>query len=166
MSEFELNSDAFDDNGLLPEAHEKISPPLRWTDPPAGTRSLALVVEKQTKLHAPWEESLAAEPITYWLVWGLPPRAGRLDAGVSLLHEGLSSNGRLGYAPSRPPAYKRRVLLFRMLALSDEVTLARGATRAELMQATIGRVLGEAVLEVRWDPGRPRWYERLGRLLR
>ena len=166
MSEFELNSDAFDDDGLLPEAHEKISPPLRWTDPPAGTRSLALVVEKQPKLHTPWEESLATEPVTYWLAWGLPPHAGSLDAGVSLLREGRSSSGALGYTPTRPPAYKRRVLLFRMLALSDELTLARGATRAELMQATLGLVLAEADLRVRWDPGRPRWYERLGRLLR
>ncbi|HEX4929285.1 MAG TPA: YbhB/YbcL family Raf kinase inhibitor-like protein [Gaiellaceae bacterium] len=166
MTKFELSSDAFDDDGLLPDAYERVSPPLRWTDPPPGTRSLALVVERQPKLHAPWDETLTEEPVTYWLVWGLPPHAGSLDAGVSLLREGLSSSGRFGYAPTRPPAYKRRVLLFRMLALSSELTLARGATRAEFMQATLGLVLAEAELEVRWDPGRPRWYERLGRLLR
>ena len=166
MSRFELSSDAFDDGGLLPELYESVSPPLRWTDPPEGARSLALVVEKQPQLHTPWEESLAVQPDTYWLAWGLPPRAGNLDSGASLLREGLSSSGRLGYAPTRPPAYKRRVLLFRLLALSDELALARGATRAEFMQGTLGLVLAEADLMVRWDPGRPRWYERLGQLLR
>lgn len=165
MSEFELGSDAFVDGGLLPETHATVSPPLRWTDPPAGTRSLALVVEKQRKLHTPWEEALEAGPETYWLAWGFPPQAGRLDAGVSLLREGLTSNGVLGYAPVPPPSYKSSRLLFRLLALSDELALARGATREQLLQAMLGLVLAEADLAVRWEPGRPRWSERLRRLL-
>ena len=166
MSEFVLTSDAFDDGGLLPDIYEATSPPLRWTDPPEGTRSLALVLEKQPKLHTPWEEALSTQPDTYWLAWGLPPRAGHLAAGVSLLREGLSSSGVIGYAPIRPLAYKGRLFLFRLLALSDELTLARGATRTQLMQATLGLVLAEADLEVRWDPGRTPWTERLRRLLR
>ena len=55
--------------------------------------------------------------------------------------------------------------MFRLLALSDELRLDRGATRSELMQGAAGLVLDEADLETVWEPGRPRFYERLRRLI-
>lgn len=61
---FELHSNAFGDYGLYPDDHVDLSPPLEWTDPPEGTRSLALVVEQRPRLHTPWEEALRSEPQT------------------------------------------------------------------------------------------------------
>ena len=44
-----LTSTAFTDHGDIPSRHtcegEDVAPPLAWTDVPAGTRSLALVVD-------------------------------------------------------------------------------------------------------------------------
>lgn len=163
---FELRSSAFVDYGLLPEEHVRTSPPLEWTEPPPGTRSLALIAEKRPKLHAPWSEALEADPETYWLAWGLPPSAGRLGAGASLLREGTGSAGEVGYA-LRPVLGKghRRVIAFRLLALSEGIDLPRGAGRAELLQACVGLVLEEADLEAIEEPGRPRIFERLRRRL-
>lgn len=165
MSEFGLRSEAFDDYGLLPERYADASPPLRWTDPPEGTRSLAVVVERRPKLHTPWEQTLASEPETYWLAWGLPPRAGHLDVGVSLLREGTGSNGTVGYALPPMLSDKSLVFVFRLLAVADELSLARGATRTELMQAAYGLILAEADLEAVWGQGPPRFFKHLRRLL-
>lgn len=163
---FELRSPAFRDYGLLPDRYLRTSPPLEWTEPPGGTRSLALIAEKRPKLHAPWSETLEGDPETYWLAWGLPPRAGKLDAGVSLLREGTGTAGRVGYAVE-PPLEKghRRVIVFRLVALSEEIELPRGAGRMELLQACAGLVLDEADLEVIEEPGRPRIFELLRRLV-
>ena len=162
---FALTSSAFDDFGLFPPECATVSPPLRWTEPPAGARSLALLLELRPKLYTPWERTLEAEPDTYWLAWGLPPHAGELGAGAKLPREGTGSTGEIGY--SLPPITRkqRRVLVFRLLALSDQLGLDRGATRGELMQAAAGLVLDEADLETVWEPGRPRFYEWLRRLL-
>jgi Raf kinase inhibitor-like YbhB/YbcL family protein len=49
MSEFALESGAFENGQAIPGRHacegEDVSPPLRWRNVPAGTRSLALLVD-------------------------------------------------------------------------------------------------------------------------
>ncbi len=49
MSEFALESSAFQHAGAIPTRHscdgEDLSPPLRWRNVPERTRSLALVVD-------------------------------------------------------------------------------------------------------------------------
>jgi phosphatidylethanolamine-binding protein (PEBP) family uncharacterized protein len=162
---FELRSSAFEDYGLYPDELLAVSPPLEWTDPPEGTRSLALVVEQRPKLHTPWEEALGSDPETYWIAWGIPPHAGRLDAGAQLIREGASYTGEPGWALPAPSRERRRVLWFRLLALSEELSLARGASRRELLEAVSGNVVAEASLEAVWEPGRPRFFDRLRRLL-
>jgi phosphatidylethanolamine-binding protein (PEBP) family uncharacterized protein len=162
---FELRSPAFADYGLYPEEHVVVSPPLEWTDPPDGTRSLALLVEQRPRLYTSWEETLASDPETYWIAWGLPPHAGRLDPGAQLIREGASFTGEPGWALPAPSRERRRVLWFRLLALSDEPSLERGASRSELLAAVTGKVVAEASLEAVWEPGRPRFFDRLRSLL-
>jgi len=161
---FQLTSPAFEDAGSLPNEYAEVSPPLEWTDPPEGTRSLALLVEKRPKLHATWEQVLESEPDAYWVVWGLPPRAGRLDAGAEPIRTGIGAHGP-GYSLVPPPEYKSRVLVFRLLALSAELELPRDATRSELILAAADLIVDEADLEVTWNPrGRP-WLDRVRRFL-
>ena len=46
---FALHSPAFQNGGAIPEryvrADQNVSPPIRWTDPPAEAKSFMLVVE-------------------------------------------------------------------------------------------------------------------------
>jgi phosphatidylethanolamine-binding protein (PEBP) family uncharacterized protein len=49
MAEFELTSAAFDPGDAVPSKYtcegENVSPPLAWSPPPEGTRSLALIMD-------------------------------------------------------------------------------------------------------------------------
>jgi Raf kinase inhibitor-like YbhB/YbcL family protein len=73
---FGLRSTAFGDGEVIPRRHtcegEDVSPPLSWTDPPEGTRSLALVVD---------DPDAPGGTFTHWLAWDLEPAAGKLGEG-------------------------------------------------------------------------------------
>ena len=73
-----LDSPAFADGARLPvrftDDGEGVSPPLLWRDLPAGTASLALLVEDA--------DSPTPQPLVHAVVWGLSPDDGGL-AGLS-----------------------------------------------------------------------------------
>ncbi len=94
-----LQSPAFKDGGSIPARFtadgEKISPPLLWTDVPAGTTSLALIVEDP--------DAPTPEPLVHLLIWDLPPDLNVLPEGAlkSPHHEGLDETlGRNSYLQS------------------------------------------------------------------
>jgi phosphatidylethanolamine-binding protein (PEBP) family uncharacterized protein len=76
MAELALRSAAFEDGQPIPSRHtcegEDVSPALDWTSPPAGTRSLALVVE---------DPDAPGGTFTHWLAWGIEPGALGLAEG-------------------------------------------------------------------------------------
>jgi ribose transport system ATP-binding protein len=82
---FALTSPAFADGGLIPARYaeaNRLSPPLVWTAPPPGTRSLALSV---TDPDLP-EAFNFPRAFAHWLVYDLP-------AGTRGLVEGASPGG-------------------------------------------------------------------------
>lgn len=99
-----------------------------------------------------WEDVLASEPETYWLVWGLPPLAGRLDPGARPVRQGANASGGIGYRISPHGGFDHPIR-FRLLALSSEAKLERGASRQDFDLATAGLVLEQvelsAILEFR-----------------
>ena len=54
MSEFAVTSEAFTHRGEIPRRHtcegDDVSPTLSWSDPPPGTRTLALIVDELGKM--------------------------------------------------------------------------------------------------------------------
>jgi len=95
------------------------SPPLRWTAPPAGTRSLALRVYDPD-----------AHGFTHWLAWGIQPAARGLAAGVHAPREGTNDFGRRGYGPPCPPSGPPHRYVFILYALARAPKLARGSHAA------------------------------------
>ena len=78
-----LSSPAFPAMGSIPRVYtcegDDTSPPLEWSDPPAGTRSLALLVQDPD---AP--DPAAPKRIwVHWIVVDLPPATRALAAGTS-----------------------------------------------------------------------------------
>jgi Raf kinase inhibitor-like YbhB/YbcL family protein len=142
MSEFALESSAFENAQAIPSRHscegEDVSPPLRWMNVPEGTRSLALVVD---------DPDAPGGVFTHWLVWGLDPAGGELGEGESVPSEGRNDFGRTGYrGPCPPPGHGRHRYLFRLHALDTDIELGAGATKAELEQAIEEHVLTTAEL--------------------
>jgi Raf kinase inhibitor-like YbhB/YbcL family protein len=142
MAEFALESSAFENAQAIPSRHscdgEDVSPPLRWSNVPEGTRSLALIVD---------DPDAPGGVFTHWLAWGLDPIAEGLGEGESAPRAGRNDFGTNGYrGPCPPPGHGRHRYVFRLYALDAEPELAAGATKAELEQAIEGNVLTIAEL--------------------
>lgn len=72
-----LRSPVFADGGRIPVRHtcdgEDVPPPLSWSAPPPGTRSLALTVE---------DPDAPGGVFVHWVVTGLPPKARSVPPGT------------------------------------------------------------------------------------
>ncbi|HEU4656074.1 MAG TPA: YbhB/YbcL family Raf kinase inhibitor-like protein [Capillimicrobium sp.] len=142
MAGFELTSDAFADGDRIPARHsgegEDRSPPLAWTAPPEGTRSLALVVE---------DPDAPGGTFDHWLAWGIDPGRGRLGEGEPAPYSGNNGFGVDGYrGPMPPPGHGPHRYRFLLHALDAEIDLPSGVGRAELDAALEGHVLATAEL--------------------
>ena len=98
---FAVTSPAFGDNTPIPAEYSckgrNVPPTLRWQNVPAGTESLALVVD---------DPDASGGLYVHWVVTGIPPATteigeGPLPAGASV---GLNSGGMAQYAGPCPPA--------------------------------------------------------------
>jgi Raf kinase inhibitor-like YbhB/YbcL family protein len=144
----ELTSTAFPEGATIPERYtgdgRNVSPPLQWRDPPAGTRSLALICE---------DPDAPRGTFTHWVAFNLPAESRELAEGVPAeatlpngTAQGTNDFGQVGYGGPSPPPGKPHRYCFKLYALDRPLDLQPGATRAQLLAALKGHVLGEAQL--------------------
>ena len=142
-----IESDAFRPGEPIPSAHtcdgQDLSPPLKWTESPASTRSFALICDDPDAPSRTW---------VHWLVWNIPSESRGLTRGVGATAElpdgtrqGTTDFGRIGYGGPCPPSGTHRYF-FRLYALDRVLDLAPGAKRAALEGQLGGHVLAEAEL--------------------
>ena len=78
---FTLSSSAFDDGARLPSAFTckgaDQSPPLSWINPPANSKSFALVLTSKSAARP------SASPAVEWVVWQIPAARSSLPQGVA-----------------------------------------------------------------------------------
>ena len=113
----------------------KTNPPLNWSGAPAGTKSLALIVD---------DSSAPITPTIYWLVFDINPGATDIQEGAlpTGARQALNSAGTAAYdAPcprGRPHSYR-----FTIYALNTTLRLPNGAPLqtvwTQIAAATIGR---------------------------
>lgn len=133
MTGFTLSSSAFSPGQPIPARHtcegEDRSPPLEWSNPPEGTRALALIVD---------DPDAPGGTFTHWLAWGIDPAAGGLGEGERAPAEGRNDFGSVGYrGPCPPPGHGRHRYRFRLFALDAGLELAPRTSR-EALQRAIG----------------------------
>jgi Raf kinase inhibitor-like YbhB/YbcL family protein len=147
----EIISSAFAANGDIPAVHtcegRDQSPPLAWSGVPAGTRSLALIVDDPD---AP--DPAAPKMIwVHWVVYNLPADTTSLPAGTSATNlpagarEGLNDWKREGYGGPCPPIGRHRYV-FKLYALDTVLPALKPATKAELEKAMQGQILARGEL--------------------
>jgi Raf kinase inhibitor-like YbhB/YbcL family protein len=112
LSSFVLSSPAFAPGDPIPARYtcdgSDVSPPLRWTAPPRGTRVLALtVIDLDTR-----------PPFRHWDLTRIPPRVRGLAAGSRIGHTGRNDFGRLGYGGPCPPRGQPHRYRFRLTAIA------------------------------------------------
>ncbi|WP_156679973.1 YbhB/YbcL family Raf kinase inhibitor-like protein [Sphingomonas profundi] len=148
----DLSSPAFAAGGRLPERFTAdgagLSPPLLWGEVPAGTRSLALIVEDA--------DAPAPQPLVHAIVWGLPADERRLTEGAIVADGSGGPDGRdvgrnsyfaEGWLPPDPPTgHGAHDYVFQLFALADTPPLGKGPGRSALVSAMAGRVLAAGVL--------------------
>lgn len=146
-----LISLAFAHNGSIPRQYTcqgaDVSPPLEWSGLPAGTKSLALIVDD------PDAPDPAAPRMTWvhWVLYNLPPTATGLREAVKPnelpagTREGLNDWKRTGYGGPCPPIGRHRY--FHKLYALDSVLpdLGRPA-KAALENAMKGHILAHIEL--------------------
>jgi Raf kinase inhibitor-like YbhB/YbcL family protein len=141
-TELSLSSTAFGDGGAIPDEYtcegEDIPPPLSWGATPAGTQSLALVVEDLD----------TSGMFTHWVVFDIPPDAGSLTEALSLrsvFHGGEGKNdfGNIGYGGPCPPSGKPHRYRFALYALDCSLDLEAGASKKQVIDAMEGHVIAQ-----------------------
>ena len=154
-----ITSTAFSPNGAIPALYtcegKDISPPLAWSGVPAGTRSLALIVDDPD----------APDPATprmtwvHWVLYNLPPTttglAQAINSGAlpSRTREGVSDFGRTGYGGPCPPVGRHRYF-HKLYALDAVLPDLKRPDKAALEKAMEGHILAQAVLIGTYQKGR------------
>jgi len=150
--EFILTSSAFEPGGTIPKLYTcdgpDVSPPLRWTDPPPGTRSLALICDDPDAPVGTW---------VHWVLYSLPPEIRELPEGVPPQptlpgggKQGRNDFRKIGYGGPCPPRGPAHRYFFRLYALDADPGLEPGATKQELLKAMTNHILAQAELMGRY----------------
>jgi len=146
---FAITSTAFAPGGAIPTGltcdGADRSPPLAWSGLPAGTRSLALIVDDP-------DAPDPAAPQTVWVHWVLydipPTVAGLEEAGSTRpppgARDGRNDWGNAGWGGPCPPVGRHRYF-FKLYALDTALGLDR-PTKAMLEAAMQGHIIGRAQL--------------------
>jgi len=100
---FALHSPMFQNGGAIPDRYardgENLSPPLRWTDPPAGTKSFILIME---------DPDAPAGALRHWAIYGINPGQSELREGIGaeseMRHQAINDFGEARYDGPRPPS--------------------------------------------------------------
>ena len=143
---FSLESSDFTEGGAIPSRStcegDDVSPDLRWSGAPGGTRSFALIVDD------PDAPDPAHPKMTYvhWVLYDVPAATTALARGESGIGEsGVNDWKRTGYGGPCPPIGRHRYF-FKLYALDTTLPALSRPTKGELEQAMKGHTLAEARL--------------------
>ncbi|HLC21007.1 MAG TPA: YbhB/YbcL family Raf kinase inhibitor-like protein [Candidatus Methylomirabilis sp.] len=143
----DLNSQAFRPGGMIPAKYTcdgaDISPPLTWPDPPAGTKSFALIMDDPDAPVGTW---------VHWVIWNIPATARGLEENVPKTaslpngaRQGTNDFKRTGYGGPCPPSGTHRYF-FRLYALGSTLSLSPETTKSVLEDTMRRHILAQSEL--------------------
>jgi Raf kinase inhibitor-like YbhB/YbcL family protein len=155
-----LTVSGFPDGGQIPVKYsqaapgaapgEGTSPAMKWTNPPAGTQTFFLHMHDLDVARNKTTDDQA-----HWVVWNIPAGATGLPEGVpkgSQLPDGsyqISATGPVYRGPGAPANGPLHHYVFELYALDTKLDVRPSGdafeTRANVMKAVQGHVLGKAV---------------------
>lgn len=136
----QLTSTAFSEGESIPARYtcdgDDISPPLDLDGLPAGTQTLALVMDDPDAPRGVWD---------HWVAFDIAPRTEIPENVGPLGVGGANSWGRTGYGGPCPPSGTHRYY-FTVYAADAQLTLGPGATKADVLEALEGHIVAQATL--------------------
>ncbi len=141
-----LTSAAFTQNGSIPKQYtcegQDISVPLAWKDLPAGTKSLALIVDDPD---AP-DPAAPQQTWVHWVIYNIPPHIAGLKAGMKAAElpkgarDGLNDWQRAGYGGPCPPVGRHRYF-HKLYALDVVLPDLKRPAKVQLEKAMQGHII-------------------------
>jgi Raf kinase inhibitor-like YbhB/YbcL family protein len=122
------------------------SPPITWRNLPSGTRQIAVIIEDHGAGNPP--------PWVHWIIYNIPGTATGLPEGIPIdpaapmppglegATQGNNGWGRAIYRGPAPPAGRTNEYNTVVYALDAELNLPPALTRAELLAAMEGHIIG------------------------
>jgi hypothetical protein len=146
-----LTSPAFANGGKIPSKHTcdgpNVNPTLSIADVPAGTKSLALIMDdpdvpKSLRADGMWD---------HWVVFNIPASTQEIKEGQEPkgVH-GMGTGGNTKYFGSCPPDREHRYFL-KLYALDTELKLPEKATKGQVEKAMEGHILEKTELMGRYE---------------
>jgi len=143
-----LSSPAFAEGAPIPARYtcdgENVSPPLKWSNVPPGTKSIALIADDPDAPAGTW---------VHWVMYNIPPATTELPEALpttevilSQVRQGVTDFKRPGYGGPCPPGGSPHRYFFRLYALDTELQLQPRATQKDLVGAIQGHILAQGQL--------------------
>jgi len=148
---FHLSSKAFDDGEGIPTKYtcegDDISPPLTWSNSPAGTQSFALILEDPEDATAP------GGVFAHWIIFNIPPDICELPENIQakgdmfgVVQEGGNDFGKNGYGGPCPDGSGLHKYRFTLYALNQTLSLEAGISKQQVLDNIQGHILAQAEL--------------------
>ncbi len=151
MSNFTLESDAFDNGGVIPRKygykHGNLSPPLKISAVPENTSSLALIMDDPDAMGA------VGKVWVHWVLWNIDSSTTELKENSipSNSTEGKTDFGEISYGGPAPPD-KEHTYIFKLYALDQKLDVDKGSTKKQIEDAMNNHIIEETRLEGRYSP--------------
>lgn len=133
-----------------------VSPPLRWTEAPAGVKTFVLIADDPD---APSRRKPAAQPWVHWVIYDIPANRTDLPEGIERqplpsqvpgAKQGTNSwqGDNVGYLGPMPPVGSGpHRYFFKLYALDGAIDIEPAkATKAAVISSMTGHILAEAEL--------------------
>jgi Raf kinase inhibitor-like YbhB/YbcL family protein len=139
--------------------------PFTWSNLPAGTKALALVLDDPDARLVLASRGITATAFLHWIAADLDPAMGGLpdnaSAGSPSFVQGKNGAGAIGYIgpqpPSNVPADRNKPLIhvyrLTVYALSAPTGLSNGFSLDDLTAVMKGKTLGQAQLLISYSNG-------------
>jgi Raf kinase inhibitor-like YbhB/YbcL family protein len=140
MADLIVKSSAFENNKPIPKKYscdgEEVNPPLTVEGIPAGTKTLALVIDDPDAPRGTFD---------HWVVWNIPP-TGKIEENYVPGIQGLNGAGQYAYVGMCPPSGTHRYF-FKVYALDTKPDLKAEYThKKDLEKAMQGHILAKGEL--------------------
>ena len=143
LTKLTLTSDAFQDGQPIPTQYTcdgaDQAPVLHWSDPPAGTKSFAVVID---------DPDAPSGTFRHWGVFDIPASARSIGGGQKVGTDVTNDFGKPGYGgPCPPKGHGSHHYHFKLFALNtDKLGLSANAKVIDVENATKAHTIAEGEL--------------------